>query len=82
MYNVYAIYNKDHNKFYIGQTGDLVTRVKSHNNHLFKGYTARFTGIWQLIYSEVLATRKEALLREKQLKSYRGRELIKAYIPR
>ena len=82
MFIVYSIYNKDHDKFYIGQTFDLEARIKEHNNKAFRGYTSRFDGEWQLIYKEMVATRQEALKREKQLKSYQGREFIKKYIPR
>lgn len=81
MYSVYAIYNKSSQKFYIGQTDDIDIRLQLHNSHTFKGYTSRFPGKWKLIYNESVATRPEALKREKQLKSYRGREFIKTHIP-
>jgi len=80
---VYVIYNKKHNKFYVGQTQNIKERLKLHNDKTFKkGYTARFDGSWELIYEEVLPSRISALLREKELKSYRGRQYIKQYIPR
>jgi len=80
---VYAIYNKKHKKIYIGQTNNLDCRLKLHNNKTFKNcYTSRFDGTWELIYKEEEQDRKKALRREKQLKSYRGREYIKKYIPR
>jgi putative endonuclease len=77
---IYAIYNPKHKKIYIGQTLDLNERLLLHNNHTFKGYTSRFDGEWQLIYSEKVDTRQQALIKEKQLKSYRGREFIKQHI--
>ena len=80
---IYALYNKNYEKIYIGQTENLEKRLSLHNNKIFKRcYTARFDGEWQLIYQEEVATRQEALIREKQLKSYHGREFIKKYIPR
>ena len=80
MFVIYAIYNKQAGKLYIGQTEDLNSRIDEHNKHIFKGYTSRFQGLWELIYEESTATRSEALAREKQLKSFRGREFIKKYI--
>ncbi len=80
MYSVYAIYNTTYDKIYIGQTENIIERLKLHNKHIFKGYTSRFDGEWQLIYSEEVDTRQEALKREKQLKSYRGREFIRKHI--
>jgi putative endonuclease len=83
MYVVYVIYNKQCEKIYIGQTLDINTRLAQHNKHTFSGYTSRFSGEWILIHSEQYSTRQEALIREKQLKSFRGRESIKEkYIPR
>ena len=80
-YCVYAIYNDKFKKIYIGQTRDLEVRLKLHNDKAFKGYTSRFEGSWVVIYKEVTKTRRKALEREKQLKSFRGREFIKQYIP-
>jgi len=81
MFTVYAIYNLEVKKIYIGQTHNIVKRLSEHNNHTFKGYTSRFKGKWTLIYKESVTTRSEALVREKQLKSYRGRESLRKYIP-
>ncbi len=81
MYFVYAIYNREAGQSYIGQTRDLKGRLRLHNEHTFKSYTARFPGVWELIYKESVASRSEALLREKQLKSGNGRVFIKGFIP-
>ncbi len=81
MYYVYAIYNKKHKKIYIGQTKDLDLRIKLYNTHEFKScYTNRFDGIWELFYKEEHDSRNKVLIREKQLKSYRGREYLKNLI--
>ncbi len=81
MYHIYAIYNKNVDKFYIGQTEDLERRLQEHNLKAFRGYTSRFDGMWSVIYSEEVKTRSSALKREKQLKSYQGRKFIKLHIP-
>ncbi len=81
MFIVYAVYNRSAEKLYIGQTIDIKQRLVQHNTGAFKGYTSRFQGEWELIYTEEVPTRTEALLREKQLKSYRGREFVRTYIP-
>ncbi|MDX1765515.1 MAG: GIY-YIG nuclease family protein [Candidatus Saccharimonadales bacterium] len=81
MYYVYVIFNRRANKIYIGQTEDLLRRLELHNNHELGGFTSRFEGEWVLIYTEEAATRSEAIKREKQLKSFRGREYVKRHIP-
>ena len=79
---VYAIYNKKHDKIYVGQTINIIERLRLHNEKVFKtSFTARFDGEWILIYSESVENRSRALIREKQLKSYRERESLKKYIP-
>jgi len=83
MYTVYAIYNSKHDKLYIGQTADLKSRLRMHNDGVFKNsYTSRFDGEWKLVYSEEQENRQLVLLREKQLKSFRGREFIRQQIRR
>lgn len=78
---IYALYNKDQNKIYIGQTADIEKRVAEHNHKKGNHYTAKVDGDWNLIYKEEAFDRRLALIREKQLKSSRGREFIKQYIP-
>ena len=82
-YFVYAIYNKEHNKIYIGQTSNLEERLELHNKKIFNNsYTSRYNGKWVLIYFEKVNNRTNALVRENQLKSFQGRQFIKKCIPR
>ena len=80
MYRIYAIYNDQYDKIYIGQTRDLQERLRLHKAKTFMGYTSRFDGEWRLIYQEQVKTRAQVLKREKQLKSFRGREFVKQFI--
>ena len=81
MFTVYVIYNRFSDKIYIGQTSDLEKRIVEHNMKRGNHFTAKHQGKWELIYQESVPTRSKALTREKQLKSYRGREFIKQFIP-
>lgn len=81
MFSVYAIYNSG--KIYIGYTSDLCTRLQRHNGILKNknsSYTSKNKGFWELIYKEEFKTRQEAINREKELKSFRGREFIRSLI--
>ncbi|PIP55570.1 MAG: endonuclease [Candidatus Zambryskibacteria bacterium CG22_combo_CG10-13_8_21_14_all_42_17] len=83
MYFVYIIYNEEADKFYIGQTDDLEQRIIYHNTHEFNNsYTSRFAGHWNVIYKESYSDRTSSLKREKQLKSFQGRQFIKKLLPR
>jgi putative endonuclease len=75
MYKVYALYSSGFNKIYIGQTDDLDRRLFEHNNGLLSIYTKHYKP-WEVIYTEEYLTRGEALKREKQLKSQKGRDFI------
>lgn len=83
MFTTYTIYNLIYDKIYIGYTSDLAKRIKRHNGLLRnkkKSFTRKNKGNWKLIYSENFKTRKEAIIREKELKSFKGREFIRKFI--
>ncbi|AFN73884.1 GIY-YIG catalytic domain protein [Melioribacter roseus P3M-2] len=80
MYTVYVLYSRRFNKIYIGQTENLERRLSEHNNGI-STYTRRYMP-WEVIYTEEYSTRPEALKRERQLKSQKGREFIWNYINR
>jgi len=71
----------EYDKIYIGFTSDLERRLFFHNNSTDKHYTLKFRP-WIIIYSEELPDKKSAMLREKQLKSAKGRLFVKTYIPK
>ncbi len=75
MFTVYALYSKSHDKIYIGFTSNLEERLKSHNSLAHKGCTIKFRP-WEIIFTQEFETKAEAMLREKQLKSAKGREFI------
>ncbi len=79
----YAIYNESRGKIYIGHTENLESRLKRHNHELpnkLKSYTNKNDGFWRLVHKESFSTRKEAMKREKELKSSRGRNFIRQLI--
>jgi len=83
MFYVYAIKSESSGKIYIGQTANLEERIKRHNKFLpirNKSYTFKNQGPWKLIYKEEYSIRKEAIKREKELKSFRGRNFIKSLL--
>ena len=64
---------------YIGQTADIERRLAQHNDPKCRLtlYTKRFPGPWKLIHCEELPTRSAAILRERQLKTGKGRDWIR-----
>jgi len=74
MYYVYILENKA-GSHYIGYTGDLPRRIKDHNSS--KSKWTRKKGPWCLVYKEAHLTEKEAYLRERQIKKYKGGRAFK-----
>ena len=73
-FTVYVIQSSEGYR-YVGQTADLPRRLEQHNSGLSL-WTKRGTN-WSVIYFEIFATRREALTREKWLKSGVGRDFLK-----
>jgi putative endonuclease len=74
-YYVYVLYSLSHKLYYIGHTDNLKRRLTEH----YKGRN-RYTksrGPWQIVYKEKYSSRKDAMQREKYLKSGSGRESLK-----
>jgi len=79
MYVTYVLYSVFFEKIYIGYSSDLIDRFKSHNYLATKGYTIKYRP-WEVIHVEFFEHKSEALKREKQLKTSRGRDFIKSLI--
>ncbi len=76
---VYILYSEKFNKTYTGFTSNLLERFKSHNELGTKGYTIKFRP-WTLIHVEFFNEKKDAMKREKFLKTGQGRLFIKSLI--
>ncbi len=81
MFKVYVLYSKKFNKIYIGFTSNLEARLLSHNQLATKGYTIKFRP-WEIAFSETYPNKKEAMAREKFLKTGKGRTFVWCEIKR
>lgn len=75
MYFVYVLYSKVFDKIDIGYTSDIDTRLKAHNHPENKGWTKKYQP-WEIIYKELLSSKNNAIVRERQLKSFQGELLF------
>ena len=69
-YYIYILANKTNQVIYIGVTNNLKRRVYEHKNALIDGFTKKYH-VDKLVYNECFSNIKDALKREKQLKSWR-----------
>jgi putative endonuclease len=75
MYYTYVLLSKADKNLYTGYTSDLKTRLVEHNNGHVPSTKSRIPLV--LIYYEACANQKDALRREKYLKSGNGKIYIK-----
>ncbi|MCK5510346.1 GIY-YIG nuclease family protein [Candidatus Parcubacteria bacterium] len=75
IFYVYLLECQDDKSWYIGYTSDLKRRISDHQN----GYGCRTTSLkknWKLIYYEAYIEKRDAIGREKFLKSGSGRKYL------
>ena len=81
---VYIMTNKLDSVLYIGMTNDLTRRVSEHQSGEIPGFTADYR-CHKLVYWEYYSDVREAIAREKQLKSWSRKKkvtLIESMNPR
>jgi putative endonuclease len=79
MFYTYVLYSSQFDKIYIGFSGNLKNRLIFHNDSRNTGWTAHYQP-WEVIYFEEFESKPEAMIREKQLKTSRGRAFIRELI--
>ena len=75
MYYIYVLQSEKDENFYVGYTWNLKKRLKLHNEGRVKSTKERRP--IKLIYYEACLEQKDALKREKYLKSNYGKRYIK-----
>jgi len=75
MYYVYILKSVKDKKYYTGYTSDLAKRVAEHNEGLSKSTAHRRP--FELVYYEASRNIKDAIHREKYLKSTYGHRYLK-----
>ena len=74
MYYVYVLRSKKDDNYYIGYTGDLNRRIAEHNQGISKSTAHRRP--LELVYYEACRSSKDAMHREKYLKSTYGHRYL------
>ena len=74
-YFVYVLLSKKDNKFYTGFTSNLTQRIQEHNSG--KVSSTKYRIPLELVYFEGCHNQKDALHREKYLKSTYGKRYLR-----
>ncbi|MCJ7581647.1 MAG: GIY-YIG nuclease family protein [Candidatus Aminicenantes bacterium] len=75
MYYTYVLLSTKENKLYLGFTQDLRTRMELHRRGFM--IKEKNNGSLKLIYLEACLNKKDAIRRDKYLKSFLGRKYLK-----
>ena len=75
MFWTYIIKSEKTNRYYIGSCGNIETRLKDHNGN--RVISTKNKGPNKLIHKEGFEFKKDALKREKQIKSYKSGRAFK-----
>ncbi len=75
---VYVLQSLKDSKYYVGETSDVEKRLLYHNSGSQRSTKSRIP--FKLILSEQFNTRSQALIREKQIKSWKGGSAFKNLI--
>jgi len=76
---VYAIYSTNKDQIYKRHTNSLRRRLFEHNAGLER--STKHGAPWKLIYSEAFVSRSDAMKREAELKTGKGRDFLKQFRP-
>ena len=80
MHWVYILQNDISGKFYIGYTEDLQRRIAEHHCNKKGRWCNQQQGQWQLAHKESFSNKREALIREKEIKRKKSRRYIEHLI--
>ncbi len=75
---VYIIYSDARDKYYVGQTDNIESRLQSHNSG--KSPYTSIANDWELVYSESFESRTESRKRENEIKRKKSRKYIESLV--
>jgi putative endonuclease len=78
MYYCYILKSLKDRSYYVGSTASYEKRLERHNKGLVKSTRNKIP--WELVCFESYNTRREAMKREKQIKSWKKRKYIEDLI--
>lgn len=73
-YQVYILYSKTLDQYYVGHTENLADRIFRHTNSGSK--STKKANDWIVVYTEEFGTRQEAAKREFEIKKKKSRKYI------
>ncbi|MDB4291934.1 GIY-YIG nuclease family protein [Maribacter sp.] len=80
MHYLYIIYNQTIDRYYIGESPDVINRLGQHNSHYFKkGYT-KAAQDWKIVLSKKCENKEDAQYLERFMKRMKSKKFIQKII--
>ncbi len=77
-YSVYILYSNEFDRYYIGQTNNIIDRIKRHNSGYVR--STKHYRPWALVFYLTTEDRGSAVRFENKLKSYKSKSKIEELI--
>ena len=78
MFVIYILHSLKYDRYYIGHTKNIKSRLAEHNRG--KVSSTKAYAPWEVIYTEDFETKSDAFQREMQIKSYKSGNAFKKLI--
>lgn len=79
MHYVYILYSRQYDKYYVGQTPDLATRLLFHNEISEKSWTSKYRP-WELARTIEVPDRSMAMQVERYIKRRKSKRFVTALV--
>ncbi|CAN0583020.1 unnamed protein product [Ectocarpus sp. 12 AP-2014] len=76
MHYLYIIYSKSINRYYVGESPDIIRRLDQHNTHYFK----KAADDWKIVVAMKLNSKSDAIYLEKFIKRMKSKTFIQKII--
>jgi len=73
MHYLYILYSDSSQKFYIGETNDLESRIEKHQNHFYSNSFTKIAEDWKIVLIVDCIDREEAVYLEKFIKRMKSK---------
>jgi len=73
MHYLYILYSDSSQKFYIGETNDLESRIEKHRNHFYSNSFTNIAEDWKIVLTLDCIDTEEAIYLEKFIKRMKSK---------
>ena len=74
MYIVYILYSQKRSRYYVGQTNDIIKRLKRHNQSIVP--STKNDAPWEIVLQLETVSRSDAMILEKKIKKRGAKRFI------